>query len=134
MKIYIENKEIDKPTHQAKRNITNVFDIEKIQSEMEELYQMQINVSPKRRWSDDIWYILLSAPYIGRVKDLTTESPQTEVRLFVDFENNTAFAMAQGGADKQAMMLLSSVANKHIKEPFKCDSSLRYNIHSLGGE
>lgn len=134
MKIFIENIETVEDSVPKNRNIMNVFDIHQIQAEMEKLYQMQITVSPKRRWSDNIWYVVLSSPYIGKIKDLTSESPQTEVRLFVDYMNNTAFAMAQGGADKQAMMLLASVANKYILDPFKCDSNIRYNIHSLGGE
>ena len=134
MKILIEQADAEELTVASKRNIFNVFDVPLIQSEMNRLYGMELSVSSKRRWSDDIWYVTISAPYIGKSKDLLTEPRYTEVALFVDYESDTAFAMPRGGADKQAMMLLASVANKHILEPFKYDATLRNRIHSLGGE
>lgn len=125
MKIYIESSE-------NSRNICNVFNIPLIRSEMQKEYDVEVSISPRRLWSNDIWYMVASIPYVGKQTDITTLHPDTEVGLFVDYASNTAFAMPRRGSHKGSMMLLASVANKHINEPFKVDPSLRFRIHSLG--
>ena len=135
MKI-LQEAEVIKTTDDAptpKRNIANVFNIPLIQNELKKKYGIETFVSSKRKWSSDIWYVLISAPYIGKVKDILTPPEGTVVALFVDYSTDSAFAMARKGADKQTMLLISSLANKHINEPFICDSSLRYKLHHKGG-
>lgn len=137
MRIQIENTKKQVPEQSEaptpKRNIVNIFNIPLIERELKE-YGVEIKASSKRKWSDDIWYVSLVSPYIGKVKNILAPPKATTVALFVNYSTNTAFAMPRGGADKQTMMLIASTANKHINEPFTCDPSLRYTLQSKGGD
>lgn len=110
-----------------KRNIANIFDIQKISEELSR-YHIDISNSPAQRFNNKLWVMYVQSPYIGKSTNLLSEPAPSVVALFVNYSNNTAFAMPRGGASKQSLMLIASVCNKHINEPFKFDSDIRYEL------
>lgn len=122
----LESTEEQKP--ESKRGIANIFDIKSIQKELEE-YDVEIEILPARRWDENIQALYIRAAYQG--KDIAKQRDSKDaalVALFVDYSDSTALAMARGGADKQTMLLISSVANKHINAPFKYNKDIRNRL------
>lgn len=127
MKIYIENSIPDdaKDFRPSARNITNVFDITAIERELEG-YDVELSVSPLRKLRDNLWAVYVEA--ISSVESGGYNKTTARVALIVNYDDTSAFAMARGGSDKQLMMLIATIANKHINEPFKYDSNIRYQL------
>ena len=72
--------------------------------------------------------MLVKCKYIGNSNNLMRSPSPAVVALIVNYNDETAFAMPRSGADKQTMLLISSIANKCICDPFKYDNSIRYKI------
>lgn len=134
MKILKENEEVEQPIsskkeqQERKRGIANVFDMKAIQKELEK-YDVEIEVLPARRQTDNIQALYIRAAYEAPnfIKQRDSKDAAL-VALFVDYSDSTALAMARSGADKQTMLLISSIANKHINKPFKYNKEIRYRI------
>lgn len=109
------------------RNIANVFDLQKISEEMSR-YNLDATFSAPRFYNDALWVMYLTCPYYGRSHNILHTPSPTKVALFVNYENNTAFAMPRKGADKQTQLLITSICNKHINDPFVFDSDIRYEL------
>ena len=112
---------------QPKRNIFNIFNIQKISEELSR-YNIQISTSPVKQYNSKLWVSYITSPYVGKVNNLISPPQPTRVALFVDYDNETAFAMPRRGANKQTLMLIASVCNKHINEPFEVNSDIRYEL------
>lgn len=125
MKIHI--KESVDNAASINRNALNVFNIKKIISEMAE-YDISVNILPQRKERNDMVSIPLQIPYVGKFGTIEADKNAAIVKLIVDYNNDGALAMSREGSDKQAMMLLSSVANKYIREPFHLDKSIKTRI------
>lgn len=127
MKIYIENSIPDDNEEliPSARNITNIFDIPAIQKELEG-YGVELFISPLRRLRNNLWAVYVEA--ISSVELGSYNKITAKVALVVNYDDTTAFAISRGGSDKQLMMLIASVANKHINDPFKYDSNIRYQL------
>ena len=128
MKIYVEAPihEIEEPQSNC-RNIVDVFDIKAIQHELEK-HGIKADINPKRKINDKLWAMYIVVPFNG-LRSHQVEGPNTaRVALMVNFDNNTAFAIPRDGSDKQIMLLISTIANKHIKQPFKYDRNIRNQI------
>lgn len=119
---------IEDTSEVTKRGIVNVFDIHSIITECDK-YDLSITVLPERELADGYRAVMLVAPQVLSTTDLTAANrTAARVALIVDYSTNSAYAMAQGGCDKIAIMYLSSVANKHINEPFQYNPNIRCKI------
>lgn len=130
MKIYVKESNTESNVQNAQKyslNPVNIFDIKSIVTELTP-YGVEINILPKRQAANNLVAIPVKVSYIGKHAFVNDDKYSAHVNLYVDYENRGAFAMSRGGADKQLMMLLASVANKHIREPFKFDDSIRNKI------
>lgn len=112
---------------EPKRNVTNVFDISKIVNQLQR-YNISVTFESPRWLNNELRMIIMQSKYRGRVNDLTRTPKPATIALIVDYENETAMAMPRSGSDKQTMLLMSSVANKYINEPFTYDSDIRFKI------
>ena len=111
----------------AKRNICNVFDTQRIEEELSR-YSIDINFSAPRSYNKDLWVMYVTSPYVGNARNLLHTPAPTTVALFVNYDTESAFAMPRKGSDKPSLLLIASVCNKHINEPFKLDSNIRYEL------
>lgn len=110
------------------KNIANAFDIPAIKSEIEK-YDLVIEILPGRKISDDLRAMFIRAPYQGNDGLIGDDKKDAaKVALFVDYSTNGALAMSRSGADKETMIVISSIANKHIKKPFKLDRNIRSKL------
>ena len=111
------------------RNITNIFNLPNIEKELNEHNITNIEILPKRHLTDNLYAIYIRTPYKGVNRDLSVDSRDgAKVALIVDYDNNGALALSRSGADKQQMLLISEIANKHINQPFKLDKSIRNKL------
>lgn len=111
------------------RNITNIFDLPNIKKELTDHNIVNIEILPKRHLNDDLYAMYIRTPYKGVNKDLSTDTRDgAKVALIVDYDNNGALALSRSGSDKQQMLLISEIANKHIRNPFKLDKSIRNKL------
>lgn len=111
------------------RNITNIFDLPNIKKELADHDIVNIEILPKRRLNDNLYAMYIRTPYKGVNKDLSTDTRDgAKVALIVDYDNNGALALSRSGSDKQQMLLISEIANKHIRNPFKLDKSIRNKL------
>ena len=129
MKVYVENNENFESDDIIFKNITNVFDLEAIQKELEDKYHVVTEITPKRQISKDLWSIFIRSPYQGKNAKIGNDTKDAaKVALIVDYSTTGAMAISRSGADKQIMLLISSIANKHINEPFKYDKNIRSKL------
>lgn len=111
------------------RNITNIFDLPNIKKELATHNIVNVEILPKRHLNDNLYAMYIRTPYKGVNKDLSIDTRDgAKVALIVDYNNNGALALSRSGADKQQMLLISEIANKHIKNPFKLDKSIRNKL------
>lgn len=110
-----------------KRNVANIFNIQKITEELSR-YNIDITASPIRQYNTNLWVSYITAPYKGKVNNIINPPLGAKVALFIDYDNETAFAMPRKGSSKQTLMLIASVCNKYINEPFEADSDIRYEL------
>ena len=126
MKIYIEStQEQPEVNETVTRNITNVFDIDAIKRELQQ-YDLSIETFPIRRVNDKLWAMYIEA--VSRINTGSINKVTARDALIVNYDNNTALCMPRNGSDKKIMLLISSIANKHIKPPFVYDESIRYEM------
>lgn len=110
------------------RNIANVFDISRIQKILEEKGIMN-EILPMRKIKDNIYAMYIRTPYVGVSTGISKDVKDgARIALVVDYSTNGALAISRSGADKNQMILISSIANKCIKPPFKLDNTLRQKL------
>lgn len=105
-------------------NISNVFDIKSIVNELAQ-HDIQVEFDTKRHIKGDIWALPVYVPYVGKDLVMNDGRCMAEIFLYADYENRHALAMSRRGADKAIMLLISSVANKHIRKPFTFNKAIR---------
>lgn len=126
MKIYIESSQDQLEVQETvTRNIANVFDIDAIKKELEQ-YDLSIETFPIRRINDKLWAMYIEA--VSRITKGSINKTTARDALIVNYNNNTAMCMPRNGSDKKIMLLISSIANKHIKPPFVYDEAIRYEM------
>lgn len=110
------------------RNIANIFNIPAILDELQEYDISNIEILPARQLSKHLYAMYMVCPYIGIVMSQHQDKYKARVALIVDYDTNTALAVSRSGADKATMILMSSIANKHIEKPFKLDKTIRNRL------
>lgn len=108
-------------------NLTNIFDIKNIAAELAQ-YDVTLTYETKRQIAPNIWALPATVSYVSKSSFVEDDKCLAEVFLYADYENKEALAMSRRGADKETMLLVSSVANKHIRKPFKFSKRLREKI------
>lgn len=108
-------------------NLTNIFDIKSIAAELAQ-YDVTLTYNTKRQIATNIWALPATVSYVSKSAFVKDDKCLAEVFLYADYENKEALAMSRRGADKETMLLVSSVANKHIRKPFKFSKRLREKI------
>lgn len=108
-------------------NLTNIFDIKSIAAELAQ-YDVTLTYETKRQIAPNIWALPATVSYVSKSSFVEDDKCLAEVFLYADYENKEALAMSRRGADKETMLLVSSVANKHIRKPFKFSKRLREKI------
>lgn len=129
MKIRVVESEVI-PEENAEKyslNVTNIFNIKDIAAELSQ-YDISLTYETKRQVAPNIWALPATVSYVSKNSFIEDDKCLAEVFLYVDYENKEALAMSRRGADKQTMLLVSSVANKHIRKPFKFSKRLRDKV------
>lgn len=108
-------------------NPANVFDIKSIMNELAP-YDVSISVLPQRQAKNDLVAIPLTVSYVANQAFISDEKYAAVVYLYIDYNHKSALAMSRKGSDKQTMLLVSSIANKHIRSPFKFDKTIRNKV------
>ena len=122
---YTKDHEVDN-AERLSINVANVFDLKVIKAELLQ-YDINVDFGTKRHIRSDIWAIPVTAS--ASSNELFSENTlAAEVYLYVDYENVNALAMSRKGSDKETMMLIASVANKYIREPFVMSKLIRNRI------
>ena len=110
------------------RNIANIFNIPAILNELQEYDITNIEILPTRQLRKHLYAMYMICPYVGIVTNPHRDKYKARIALIVDYDRNTALAVSRSGADKATMILMSSIANKHIEEPFKLDKTIRNRL------
>ena len=110
------------------RNIANIFDIPAILDELQKYNITNIEILPVRQLREHLYAMYMICPYMGIVTDQHRDKYKARIALIVDYDTNAALAVSRSGADKATMILMSSIANKHIEKPFKLDKTIRNRL------
>lgn len=122
-----ESKEDSVIVNNQPMNPVNAFDLSAITNELLR-YGIDISILPQRIVKNNLFVIPIDMNYTSKFSRVDDYKHAALVYLYVDYGDNSAYAMCKEGSDKQSMMLIASVANKHIKEPFKYNKKIRTRI------
>lgn len=129
MKILIKEdlEDLNQKADKICRDVYNAFDIPAIIKELK-LYDIQVNIGVRKRINERLFAVPISCEYIQTANKMENDKLDAMVYLVADCSNLTAMAISRYGANKEKMLLISSIANKHIRVPFGYNSNIRKEL------